>query len=723
MSSNSLIGRTIGKYKIVQHLGRGGMAEVYKAYHENLDRYVAIKLMHPFLADEKDFLTRFQREARAMAAISHPNIIDVFDFDVEDNTYYIVMEYVSGGTLKEAQEQLAANGTQMELSRAIQVVLEVADALSFAHSRGMIHRDIKPANIMLNEHGSAVLTDFGIAKIMSGPSYTATGAMVGTPAYMAPEQGLGQPGDERSDLYSLAVLFYQLVTGQLPYDADTPLAVVLKHVNDPLPDPQAINATLPSEISEIILKAMAKKPQHRYQSVHDFSRALRQAVRRSSVDLGTVLPASLLQDKPTPLPSQTASSWGASADSTMVAPTADATQIAPMGSATVVAPAASPAAATAAPAAAPRRFPVWAIVGLVVLFLVAVGAAVTLGGGGDTDPTTAELTQLAALVEDPTNTPVADSTVPPTPDQEATTEAQVAEQVAAINGTLTAQAPTPSHTPTASPTAVTPTPSATPSPTVNGTQAFLDSCTTAYELSDFYIGRTQSTNTTAPVGLNSTANFVLKNTGTCPLAADLLFKYIEGTDFPLPDDPDGLALDEVLAAGDELLLTTRITAPNSAGTYAATWQLFTAADEPIGDPVEFSIRAYVPSTPTPTPAPATPTSAAATPTTGAVNVDFNVFFSNCEYPGGGSEWRCQLVITPFGGAGNTYTVFVFDTEPPARYFGTNNPVHFITARRCAAWIHEIKVQDEASGATKTKNIFFDPTTQPLFPNGTTCTES
>ncbi|MDA0246285.1 MAG: protein kinase, partial [Chloroflexi bacterium] len=392
MSTNSLIGRTIGKYKIVQHLGRGGMAEVYKAYHENLDRHVAIKLMHPFLADDKEFLARFKREARAMAAISHPNIIDVFDFDVEGDTYYIVMEYISGGTLKELIEHLAANGQRMELSRAIQLILELADALTFAHSRGMLHRDIKPANIMLNERDSAILTDFGIAKMMSGPSHTATGAMIGTPAYMSPEQGLGQPGDERSDLYSLGVLFYQLVTGKLPYDADTPLAVVLKHVNEPLPDPRTLNPNLPTAFEDILFKALAKKPADRYSSVHEFARELRQAVRRSTVDLGTALPAALLQDKPTPLPSQTAGSAGIQTavkndDGTLVANPFEATMVASGGDATQFAPAGGATAVFPTPTAPPagRRWLPWAI-GLIILLALGAGGIFALGGD-DVTPT------------------------------------------------------------------------------------------------------------------------------------------------------------------------------------------------------------------------------------------------------------------------------------------------------------------------------------------------
>jgi serine/threonine protein kinase len=285
MSSRSLIGQTVGKYQVVENLGRGGMAEVYKAYQETLDRYVAIKVMHSFLADEKGFLGRFQREARAMAALNHPNIVGVYDFDIFEEMYYIAMEYVSGGTLKDLIESMSDQEESLPLSVSTRVVLEVADALAYAHGRGMVHRDIKPGNIMLTEDGRAVLTDFGIAKILSGPTFTATGAMVGTPAYMSPEQGLGKPGDERSDLYALGVLFYQMATGRLPYDADTPLAVILKHVNEPVPTPTDLNNDIPAAIQSVIVKAMAKDPEERYQSANEMIQKLQEAAKDSDLDL------------------------------------------------------------------------------------------------------------------------------------------------------------------------------------------------------------------------------------------------------------------------------------------------------------------------------------------------------------------------------------------------------------------------------------------------------
>ncbi|MCI0574856.1 MAG: serine/threonine protein kinase, partial [Chloroflexi bacterium] len=444
MATTSLVGQTVGKYRIVEALGRGGMAEVYKAYQESLDRYVAIKVMHSFLADEKDFLNRFQREAKAMASLSHSHIVGVYDFDVEDGTYYIVMEFISGETLKQKLETLASRGQRLPLSQAVRIVLEIADALSYAHSRSMVHRDIKPANIMINDEGRAVLTDFGIAKILSGPSYTATGAMVGTPAYMSPEQGLGQPGDERSDLYSLGVLFFQMATGRLPYDADTPLAVILKHVNEPVPSTVALNPDIPPDIQEVIGKAMAKDPTGRFQKAHDFARALREAVKSSRLELAAALPADLLEDKPTPPPLTTGALRAQQVgphDATVMGPgaspptvvSADKTRLAGtgigrLGETEVAPPPVLPP--------QPRQRRPWLVVAALLVLLIVLGGvggiAIAFLNNGD-EPTAT----VAAVVEEtdtpePTDAPASTPTPEPTADLAATVEAAVAAGLASL---------------------------------------------------------------------------------------------------------------------------------------------------------------------------------------------------------------------------------------------------------------------------------------------------
>jgi serine/threonine protein kinase len=268
--------RRLGKYEIIDRIGRGGMAEVYRGYHPALDRYVAIKLLHPFLADDPEFKDRFENEARNVARLKHVNIVQVydFDFDAESESYYMVMELINGPTLKDRLFDLDMTGERFPIAESIRVIKSAAEALAYAHQRNMIHRDVKPANLMLDEDGRVVLTDFGIAKIVTGAQFTASGGMVGTPAYMAPEQGLGEAGDERSDIYSLGVIMFQLVTGRLPYDADTPLAIILKHVNEPLPLPSQFVPGLPEDLERVICLVLEKEPEDRYQTALQFAQDL-----------------------------------------------------------------------------------------------------------------------------------------------------------------------------------------------------------------------------------------------------------------------------------------------------------------------------------------------------------------------------------------------------------------------------------------------------------------
>jgi serine/threonine-protein kinase len=258
---------TLGRYQVIARLGRGGMADVYKGFQPSLDRYVAIKVLHSSMVEEAEFVTRFQREAKNVARLRHPNIIQVFDYDNQGQTYYMIMEYLDGPTLKAALEEVHRRREEMPLQVALRIVSDVGSALAYAHEMGVVHRDVKPANIMLDRSGRVILTDFGVAKMLTGTKVTVTGTVLGTPAYMSPEQGMGEPGDSRSDIYSLGVVLFELSTGRLPYDADTPLAVLLKHAHDPLPLPRSVNPSLPEEIERIILRALAKNPADRYATV------------------------------------------------------------------------------------------------------------------------------------------------------------------------------------------------------------------------------------------------------------------------------------------------------------------------------------------------------------------------------------------------------------------------------------------------------------------------
>ncbi len=726
--SGKNIGRVIGKYKIVEHLGKGGMAEVYKAYQENLDRYVALKLMHPFLADDENFLSRFKREARSMAIINHPHIVSVYDFDVTDGTYYIVMEYVPGGTLKELQAQFARAGTRMPLGEALTIILQVADALAYAHGRGMIHRDIKPANVMLNERGDAILTDFGIAKMMSGPSYTITGAMIGTPAYMAPEQAMGEAGDERSDLYALGVLLFELVTGKLPYDADTPMALIMKHINAPVPQPRVFNADLPAPIEEVLVKALAKAPDDRYPAVHLFARALREAIATSDIPVGVAggVSASLLRDRPTPAPTAV-SAPQATYEATIVA--GQNTELSPADASgyaatKVIGRAEVNDAPASVPVTAGRGGLNWLVVTAVLgLFLLLGGAGFVFrdalgfggGGGGDAPPT------LMAAVEENDGAE----------DEQAEADLSATQTIEAILALANPVALSETDTPTAvadsdSETEATPTPSPTVTlaPTIDPTVAFLASCTTAVRLINAYTSPNTSS-VAAEISEPFTMNWEIENSGTCPLPVGTGLAAVSGETFDLTA-PAASVLTRALAPGQRTTLSLELIAPLFVDAYETSWQLQDSDGNSLGEPFTSEVRTYLPVTPTPrvppTATPLPPSAATPTPALAASGpVDFNYFLGSCEYPGGGSEWRCQMTITPFGGVGPNYTIWVFDSAQPTRYFG-GNQTHFIAGRRCSPWIHEIKVQDEASGQETSRSVFVDPTGVNSFPGGTSCTE-
>lgn len=267
----NLSGQNLGRYQIIESLGQGGMASVYKAFDTSLERYLAIKVIRTDIGgEESQFLARFQREAKALAKLDHPYILKVLDYGEQNGIPYLVMPFVQGGTLKEKM------GHPMPYAQAAALLAPIADALEYAHQRGIIHRDVKPANILLTETGVPLLSDFGIAKILSAQEstqLTGTGVGIGTPDYMAPEQWLGN-ADPRTDIYSLGIVFFEMVTGYRPFSADTPAAVLLKHLNDPLPRPRSFVTDLPEEVEQVLFKALAKDMENRFQSMGSFAEAL-----------------------------------------------------------------------------------------------------------------------------------------------------------------------------------------------------------------------------------------------------------------------------------------------------------------------------------------------------------------------------------------------------------------------------------------------------------------
>jgi eukaryotic-like serine/threonine-protein kinase len=251
------------RYRLVRPLGSGGMADVFLAHDSILDRNVALKVMSTRYASDDEFVERFKREAQSAAALSHPNIVSIFDRGAsEDGTYYIAMEYLPGGTLK---DRIMRKGA-LPARTAAAVALQIAEALQAAHERGVIHRDIKPHNILITESGDVKVTDFGIARAASSSTMTRTGSILGTAHYISPEQAMGEHVGPSSDLYSLGVVLYEMLTGELPYDADTPLGIAMKHVNGHLRQPKEVNPSVPAGINAITCRLLAKDPEDRYAS-------------------------------------------------------------------------------------------------------------------------------------------------------------------------------------------------------------------------------------------------------------------------------------------------------------------------------------------------------------------------------------------------------------------------------------------------------------------------
>lgn len=257
-----LTGGNLGRYEILQPISRGGMAVVYKARDSGSGRVVALKALSPQVAEQSSFLQRFRREARVVQSLRHPHIVPVEDFGEVGGYAYLVMPYLHAGTLAERLTRGPLTPMQGGL-----LMEQVSSALQYAHDQGVVHRDVKPSNILLDEQGNALVADFGLAQIDDASVSLTGSALLGTPAYVSPEQGRGDPVDARSDQYSLGIMLYQLTTGRLPYEAETAMAVILKQVNEAMPRPRSVDAHIPEPVERVILKATAKDPTERFESV------------------------------------------------------------------------------------------------------------------------------------------------------------------------------------------------------------------------------------------------------------------------------------------------------------------------------------------------------------------------------------------------------------------------------------------------------------------------
>jgi hypothetical protein len=280
-----LSGKQFGPYQIVAPLGEGGMAAVYKAYQPSTERLVALKILPRHFGQDPQFVARFEQEAKILANLQHPHILPVFDYGQAEGYAYIVMPFLQSGTLAGLMR-----GRPLALAQIRRIIAQVGDALDYAHSRGLIHRDVKPSNVLLDERDNCLLSDFGIAKMVESSAHlTATGGFIGTPAYMSPEQGLGHKIDHRSDIYALGIILYEMATGRVPYRAETPMATVVKHINDPLPIPRQVNPDLPEALERIMLRALAKQPEDRYGTAGDMVQAIRATIPESPEEMTTAV--------------------------------------------------------------------------------------------------------------------------------------------------------------------------------------------------------------------------------------------------------------------------------------------------------------------------------------------------------------------------------------------------------------------------------------------------
>src|SRR5258706_2797350 len=286
---NALVGKSLGQFRIVERIGSGGMAMVFKAYQPTVGRYVAVKVLPAYHARDPIFVKRFTQEARSVAKLQHANIVQIHDFGTEPagagrsggDITYIVMEYVEGGTLKDRLKQRA-----LTVPEAVDFVIQAAEGLGCAHSHGIIHRDVKPANMLLRKDGHLLLSDFGIAKILEGTTnLTRVGTGIGTPQYMSPEQGTGQPVDRRSDIYSLGIVLFHCLTGRVPFTAENALTITVKHLNDPLPVEMLRMAGVPAPLEQVIVKMAAKAPLDRYQTTDELINALTSALAASQLSM------------------------------------------------------------------------------------------------------------------------------------------------------------------------------------------------------------------------------------------------------------------------------------------------------------------------------------------------------------------------------------------------------------------------------------------------------
>jgi hypothetical protein len=369
-----------------------------------MERYVAIKVLPRHLATSPEFVARFNREAKLLAQLQHPHILPVFDYGETEGYTYIVMPFVESGTLGDAMRK-----QRFSLLEVRDIMVQLGRALGYAHAHGMIHRDIKPSNVLIDETRNCLLTDFGLARMTEAASeLTASGAIMGTPAYMSPEQGAGENLDARSDIYSLGIIMYELLTGRVPFSAETPIAIIYKHLQDPLPLPRSLNPDIPEEAERVLLKALAKNREDRYQTADDFVRAVQKALPESEAAEKTLLTGSS---------AAAATLLGSQPATVGAAPPAGQTLSASPAETQALPAAAQPIKGTAAVSARRGSPLVWIVAGIGALALILVVGFLAVNalnrGAAIPPPTSTAMPIIGA--NPPTATPraVPTSTTPP----------------------------------------------------------------------------------------------------------------------------------------------------------------------------------------------------------------------------------------------------------------------------------------------------------------------
>jgi serine/threonine protein kinase len=308
-NGRSVVGERIAdRYELEELVGSGGMSSVYRAHDQLLDRKVALKILHSHYNEDAEYVERFRREARSVARLSHPNIVTVIDRGEEDGRQFIVFEYVPGENLKELVDRSGA----LPVRRALELALQVARGLAFAHDQGLVHRDVKPQNVLLNGEGEAKVTDFGIARSLDVEhGMTQTGTVLGTSNYIAPEQASGRPVDAHTDVYSLGAVLHELLTGEVPFPGDNFVSVAMKHINEPPPDLMEKRPDVPLRVAAIVDRALQKDPGDRFPSMHDFAAELDAALHElgsPDTDRTAIVPSSVVRES-RPRPMRSRSRW------------------------------------------------------------------------------------------------------------------------------------------------------------------------------------------------------------------------------------------------------------------------------------------------------------------------------------------------------------------------------------------------------------------------------